>query len=114
MSTLVALRKVRLDGIMGSGKFKDLISTNASVVVSARSNSSIARATQLGVVPYGDGELNVKLEAGASAQATEHYFGGAHQTKPLTFEKGSLRVPLRERTEDGALVEWIEVSILGG
>ncbi|MDR3676628.1 MAG: hypothetical protein P4N24_14140 [Acidobacteriota bacterium] len=112
--TLVALRKVRLDGIMGSGKFRDFVSTNASVVVAARSNGSIARATQLGVVPYGDGELNVKLEAGASAQATEHYFGGAHQTKPLTFEKGSLRVPLRERAEDGALVEWIEISILRG
>jgi hypothetical protein len=67
------------------------------------------------VVPYGDGELTVKLEANAaSAQATEHYFGGAHQTKTLAFENGHLRIPLRERTENGAIVEWIEISIQGG
>ena len=86
------------------------------MVVAARSNESIGRAPQLGVVPYGDGELTLNREAAAtaSAQATEHYFGGSHQTKPLAFEKGYLRVPLRERAEDGSLVEWIEISIQGG
>jgi hypothetical protein len=112
---LVALRKQRLDGSAGSGKFRDLVSTTASVVVAARSKESIGRAPQLGVVPYGDGELTLNREAAAtvSAQATEHYFGGSHQTKPLAFEKGYLRVPLRERAEDGSLVEWIEISIQG-
>jgi hypothetical protein len=108
---LVALRKQRIAGGMGTGKFRDLVSTSASVVVAARSSGSIARATQLGVVPYGDGELTVKLEAAASAQATEHYFGGGRQTKSLAIEKGYLRVPLRERGENGAIVEWIEIVI---
>ena len=107
---LVALRKQRLDGGEGSGKFRDLVSTNASVVVAVRSGASIARATQLGVVPYGDGEATVKLEGAASAHAVEHYFGGGHQTKPLTIENGLLRIPLRERAENGAIVEWIEIS----
>jgi hypothetical protein len=112
--TLVALRKQRLDGSEGSGKFRDLVSTDASVVVAARSSTSIERATQLGVVPYGDGELTVRLTAAASAQATEHYFGGGHQTKTLAIEDGHLRIPLRERTESGAIVEWIEISVQGG
>jgi len=113
---LVALRKQRIVGGAGTGKFRDLVSTNASVVVAARLGDSLARATQLGVVPYGNGELTVKLEAatGASAQAFEHYFGGGRETRPLAFEKGYLRVPLRERAENGSLVEWIEITIQGG
>jgi len=110
---LVALRRQRLDGSAGSGKFRDLVATNASVVAAARLGDSLARATMLGVVPYGDGELKLKIEApgAASFQATEHYFGGARQTQSLAFEEGYLRVPLRERTENGAIVEWIEISI---
>jgi len=112
---LVALRKQRIAGGMGSGKFRDLVSTNASVVVAARSSEGIARASQLGVVPYGDGELRVKREdaAPASARAVEHYFGGGHKTQSLAFENGHLRVPLRERAEDGSIVEWIEISLQG-
>jgi hypothetical protein len=113
---LVALRKQRIAGGIGTGKFRDLVATNASAVVAARSNEGIARATQLGVVPYGDGELRVKHEsaAAASAHAVEHYFGGSYQPMPITFEKGYLRVPLRERAEDGSIVEWIEISIERG
>jgi hypothetical protein len=113
---LLALRRYRLDGSDGSGKFRDLVSTNASVVVAARSSGGITRATQLGVVPYGDGELRVKHEgaAVASARAVEHYFGGSYQPKSITIENGGWRVPLRERAEDGALVEWIEIVIHDG
>ena len=85
------------------------------MVVAARSSGSIARAAQLGVVPYGDGELSVKHEGAAtSAHATEHYFGGGHMPLQVAVENGSLRVPLRERVEDGSLVEWIDISIQGG
>jgi hypothetical protein len=114
-AVLVALRKQRLVGGAGAGKFRDLVSTNASVVVAARSGDSLARATKLGVVPYGDGELTVNLKAAvASAEAIEHYFGGARHSKSLAFEKGYLRVPFRERAENGSLVEWIEITIQGG
>jgi len=112
---LVALRTQGIAGGVGSGKFRDLVSTNAPVVVAARSSGSMARAAQLGVVPYGEGELSVKREGGAgSVNATEHYFGGGHKPLPLAVENGRLRVPLRERTEDGSLVEWIEISMQGG
>jgi hypothetical protein len=111
---LVALRTQSIAGGMGSGKFRDLVSTNASVVVAARSSGSIARAVQLGVVPYGDGELSVKRDGSAtSVNATEHYFGGGQRSLQLAVENGHLRVPLRERAEDGSLVEWIDISIQG-
>jgi hypothetical protein len=110
---LVALRKQRLDGGQGVGKFRELVSTDTSVVVASRSREGLARAAKLGVVPYGDGELTVRREVGASASAdvTEHYFGGSSHTKRLIIENGHLRVPLRERTEDGSVVEWIELTI---
>jgi hypothetical protein len=109
---LVALRKLCLDGSTGAGKFRDLVSTNASVVVASRSNAGIARAAQLGVVPYGDGQLSVKHEAAASVTATEHYLDGRRVTRPVQVEKGYLRIPLRERGDDGAIVEWIDINIL--
>jgi hypothetical protein len=109
---LLALRKQRFDGSTGAGKFRDLVSTNASVVVASRSSGGIRQATRLGVVPYGDGELTMKHDGGASAYATEHYFGGAHETRAAFFQKGYLQVQLRERAADGSLIEWIEITIL--
>jgi len=109
---LVALRQWRLDGRKGSGKFRDLIASNASVVVASKTSDGIARATRLAVVPYGDGDLTLKREptGSAHADATEHYFGGGHKTKRLSIENGHLHVTLRERAEDGSVVEWIEVE----
>jgi hypothetical protein len=112
---LVALRTQRLDGSAGAGKFRDLVATNAAVVVASRSHDGIARATQLGVVPYGDGELTLNREAGtASAQAIEHYFRGGQKPLHLAIDNGRLHVPLRERAEDGSIVEWIEITLQTG
>jgi hypothetical protein len=109
---LVALRKHCLDGSEGTGKFQDIVSTSASVVVAARSGASLTGATELGVVPYGAGELTVKLADGAtSVQATEYYFRADQKPVIVTVKDGHLRVPLRERGEDGSLVEWIGIAI---
>jgi hypothetical protein len=110
---LVALRKERLDGRPGMGKFRDLVSTTASVVVAARSEGSIAQATQIGVVPYGDGELILRRAAAesTSTQATEHYHGGGQRPLHVAAEDGHWRIPLRERADNGALIEWIEISV---
>lgn len=110
---LVALRKQLLFEGVGTGKFRNLVSTNASVVVAVRSGDSISRATQLGVVPYGDGEITLKHEghAAPSAQAIEHYLGGGLRRNALAIEKDYLRVPFHERAENGDIVEWIEITI---
>jgi hypothetical protein len=110
---LVALRKQCPDGRKGAGKFRDLVATNTSVVVASKTRDGIARATKLAVVPYGEGELTIKREAGASASVamTEHYFGGGSKTRSLSVENSFLRVPLRERSEGGSVLEWIELDI---
>jgi hypothetical protein len=110
---LVALRERCLDGRKGAGKFRDLVSANTSVVVASKTRDGIERATKLAVVPYGEGALTVKREAGAfpSVSMTEHYFGGRSNVRRLSVESGRLRVPLRERSEDGSILEWIELDM---
>ena len=44
-------------------------------------------------------------------EATEHYFGGGSKTTQLSVEHGRLQIPLRERAEDGSVVEWIELEV---
>jgi hypothetical protein len=53
------------------------------------------------------------MDKANSARLTEHYFRGGEQTSSLEIIHGQLRVPLREKTEDGALVEWIEIDLQG-
>ena len=109
---LVALRERTLDGRKGSGKFRDLVSSNTSLVVASKDSHGIAQAAKLAVVPYGDGELILRREGNKStnAEVTEHYFGGKSKRTQLAVEDGHLRLRLRSRAEDGSVVEWIEVD----
>jgi hypothetical protein len=108
---LVALRQYGFDGRKGSGKFRDLVSTTTSVVVASKTKDGIAQADQLAIVPYGDGELTLKRTGGVSAGVTEHYFRGGKSTQQIPISNGVLRVPLHEKGDDGAIVEWFEVDI---
>jgi hypothetical protein len=109
---LVALRKQRLDGLAGSGKFRDLASATASVVAASRTDEGISRAMKLGIVPYGDGEIALRREGAQNghAEIIEHCWRGASTKSRVAFRDGSLTIPLRERCADG-LVEWLEVEI---
>jgi len=109
---LVAMRERCWDGRKGSGNFRDLVSSNTTVVVASKSEHGISRAPRLAVVPYGEGELVLKHESGgaSAAHVTEHCFGGTKTTTTVRIENGRLRLRLRERSEGGALLEWIEVS----
>ena len=111
---LVALRERCLDGLKGSGKFRDLVSSTTSVVVASKTNDGLARASKLAVVPYGEGEVTLKREGSetAHAEATEHYFGGGSKTRQLSIDNGRLQVAVREHTEDGSVIEWIELNVL--
>jgi CobQ-like glutamine amidotransferase family enzyme len=91
--------------------FRDLVSTDTSVVVASRTKEGLARTDKLGVVPYGEGQVTLKREDGAqTAEVIEHYFRGPITTRKVAVEGGMLRLPLRERSENG-FVEWIEVNI---
>jgi hypothetical protein len=95
-------------------EFEDLVVTTASVVVASRTDEGIQRASRLAVVPYGDGELRIRRPGvdGKQAEIIEHSWGDRAEKKAgVSVEKGKLVIPLRERTEQGLPVEWIEVSI---
>jgi len=109
----VALRTRRLNGQLGPANFRDIVRTNASVVAASRTQNGIATAAKLGVVPYGDGELVIQRSGGRTSEAacTEHYFGGKTKYRRLEIREGKLRLPLRERDEEGTPLEWIEVNV---
>jgi hypothetical protein len=111
---LVALRQHRWDGLKGSGKYRELVSANASVVVASRDGQGISRAARLAIVPFGDGELMLKREFAETemADVTEHFFRGEPQTRTIELTGGELHLPLRERNQAGAFLEWIEVRFL--
>jgi hypothetical protein len=83
-------------------------------VVASKTNDGLARASKLAVVPYGEGEVTLKREGSetAHAEATEHYFGGGSKTRQLSIDNGRLQVAVREHTEDGSVIEWIELNVL--
>jgi hypothetical protein len=42
---------------------------------------------------------------------SEHYFRGGESAQQQPIANGVLRVPLREKSADGRILEWIEVEI---
>lgn len=108
---LVALRERRLDGRKGVGKFRDLIESTTSVVVASKTNEGISKSPKLAVVPYGNGEVILKREGGPkTVLVIEHFLGGEKKTTSLRVLFERLRVPVREKTDSGSIVEWIEVD----
>jgi hypothetical protein len=109
--TLVALRAFGLDGRRGPGHYQDLVKSDASFVLSSKSDLGIRSSRQLGVVPYGDGEA-VVLHDGTEAKATitTHCLGKDPRTESLPIRDGLLHVPLREQLEDGSVVEWLQIE----
>jgi hypothetical protein len=110
---LVAMRSHRFDGSIGPGQYKDIVKSNASLIIASRSAMGLRETRQIGIVPYGDGEAVVSHKGTAkSAQITTHYFRKDSRKKTVPVHEGLLQLPLREQEADGSVVEWIEVDIL--
>lgn len=109
---LVALRSHRFgEGGRSAMRYKDIVQTEASVVIASKSAEPITRASKLGVVPYGDGNVTIRREAAnGSATLKLHCIGKSTQESTLEMQAGLLRLPMRERLEDGAIVEWFEID----
>jgi hypothetical protein len=94
-------------------KVTPLAESSASVVIASKTPEGINRASKLAIVPYGDGELKIS-RAGkptAPAEIIEHVWGNRlGKSVSIPVKDGTLAIPLRERTEDGSPVEWIEVN----
>jgi hypothetical protein len=110
---LVALRKQQLQGGPGTGKVRNILEADASVVVASKTAAGISRASRIGVVPYGDGELILQREDQSSTEAklTEHAFGGQVRESAVAIQGGKLSLPIREHAADGTPIEWIEIEI---
>lgn len=110
---LVALREYRIDGRKGAGTFRDIVRTNASVVVASTTKMGIEQSAKLAVVPYGDGEVTIRraTKNAATAEVTEHYFGGKTKVRRVAVQNGEIRLPVTERGEAGSIVEWLELNI---
>jgi hypothetical protein len=105
---LIALRKHRLDGREGSGRYGDWITTTASVVVASKTDDDLQSARQLAIVPYGDGELRLKRLNGLHI-VREHFFGGKETTSRARVSDGILRLKLRQQSAGGVPLEWMEI-----
>ena len=110
---LLALRPHGLTSGDGVPGYRDLAVSTAQVVVASRTQDGIARASALGVVPYGTGVLSLRRENSASSHAivTEHLFGGGAATIHVPLRDGQLKLNLREHSDNGAPIEWIEVTV---
>jgi hypothetical protein len=109
---LLALRAGQGSRGKAAAKFADLAETSASVVVASKTAEGIGRASRLAIVPCGDGELRIR-RAGAEmkpVEAIQHAWGNRlGKSVRIPLKDGTLTIPLRERTDDGSPVEWIEI-----
>lgn len=93
-------------------RLKDLVQTNVPVVVASRTGDGLERASDLALVPCGDGEVGIQREEGHEAEVTEHWFGGASTSRRVPVRGGFCRLPIRtKRQADGLPIEWIHVRI---
>ncbi|MGH9397237.1 MAG: hypothetical protein ACRD18_10360 [Terriglobia bacterium] len=111
---LLALRGCGWFGRKAVAEYDNLAQTTASVVVASKTDEGIQRASRLAIVPYGVGEVRITRDRkkGKSVEIIEHCWGNRIRKKEgISVENGMLIIPLRERTEDGSPVEWIEVNL---
>jgi hypothetical protein len=91
--------------------FGDLVKAPMPVVVASRGASHLSRDPQLAVVPYGEGEISIRRNAGSHALILHHYFGGGITRREATIKGGLLTFSANQANADGKPLEWIEVHI---
>ena len=92
-------------------RVKDAVRSTRPVVVAAFGSQSIAQCNHLGVVVYGEGEIDIRREQGERAEIASHYFGGAVTMAKATIANQRLKFTTYERNSAGKPLEWVEVSI---
>ena len=92
-------------------RVKDVVQSNAPVVVASQTSKGITRSNKLAVVSYGDGEIVLKRQEGKQAEILSHYFGDTSAQSKARIEDGRLRIAVNPRNSAGKPLEWIEVRI---
>ena len=111
--TLVALRKGHWNGGPVSGRYRDIVSTTAPLVLASKTGDDLRRSNFLALMPFGDGEVTLKTEASFPRRAdiVEHLFGGKKKLTSLKLTAGECHVSFREKDEQGTPVEWVEINV---
>ena len=87
------------------------IEATAPLVVASREKAGLHSAQQLGLVPFGEGELTLKHDGANSRFAIRrHLFGGAIEEGFASIANGVLKVSFKEQGENGKPIEWIEIN----
>ena len=82
-------------------RVKGAVQSDVPIVVASKTSDSIASASNLAIVPYGDGEIVLRRQAGSKAEIISHYFRGAPTRNQATIENGQLKLTARERNSSG-------------
>jgi len=88
------------------------IETAAPMVIAARGKAGLRSAQQLGLVPFGDGQLKLKHDgANGRFTARRHLFGGGSEDGYATIADGFLKLAFKEHADSGKPIEWIEIDL---
>ncbi len=111
--TLVALRKGFWNGGPVSGRFRDIVSTSAPVVLASKTEEGLQQSHFVALTPFGDGEVTWKTQVPAAKRAdiVEHLFGGKQTQTSARLTSAECRVSFREKDEKGTPVEWVEIHL---
>ena len=111
--TLVALRKGSWNGGPVSGRYRDIVSTSAPVVLASKTGDDLRQSLSVALTPFGDGEVSWKTEAFVArrAEIVEYLFGGKKKPSSVKLTPGECRVSFREKDEQGTPVEWVEIRL---
>jgi hypothetical protein len=88
------------------------ITATAPLVVASREKTGLHNAQQLGLVPFGDGELALRHEASNGRFGIRrHLFGGAIEEASAAITNGVMKIAFQERGDGGKPIEWIEINL---
>lgn len=104
---LVALRAQRDDGrVVPSGTEAGVLA-DTDVVVGSLTDDGLTTSTRLGIVPCGDGQVQIRRAAATLPHVIVHTAGAGEHPGEASAGDTELAVQLRTHL-DGAPVEWIE------
>ena len=107
---LVALRSHRWDGKAAARRYRDIVATTASVIVSSKTAAPLPASPSLVIVPFGDGEVTIRRSSDATFAVRRHSFDGAVESTRISTRERVLRLSFQEQTASGVPVEYFELE----
>ncbi|MFN8414414.1 MAG: hypothetical protein U0Z26_18690 [Anaerolineales bacterium] len=108
-TVMLALRTHRFDGKPSKQIYKDVLYTDATLVIASMTGEGIAESNRLGLVPFGDGNCVIQHSAANQKfRLIEYYFSGHKFETQSVCQNNELKINLRQNRSD-EILEWIEI-----